>query len=39
MENSEPRYTLECFPIVIIAAAIAITVGKEPAVSGTAAKA
>jgi hypothetical protein len=24
MENAEPRYTLEAFPIVLIAAAVAI---------------
>jgi len=24
MENAEPRYTLECFPIVLIAAALAV---------------
>jgi len=28
IENAEPRYTLECFPIVIIAAACALAPKK-----------
>jgi hypothetical protein len=31
MENPEPRYTLECFPILIVAAAAAIAPGPKPA--------
>ena len=30
MENSEPRYTLECYPILIVAAALAIAAGNKP---------
>ncbi|MGO9318552.1 MAG: glycosyltransferase family 39 protein [Terracidiphilus sp.] len=29
LENAEPRYTLECFPILIIAAALAIAPGSK----------
>jgi hypothetical protein len=29
MENAEPRYTLECFPILLIAAALAIAPGPK----------
>ncbi len=32
MENAEPRYTLECFPILIVAAAAAIAGRKDEAV-------
>jgi hypothetical protein len=33
MENADPRYTLECFPVVLIAAALAVTPGWRPALS------
>jgi hypothetical protein len=28
LDNSEPRYTLECFPVVIVLGAIALATGK-----------
>lgn len=31
MPNAEPRYTLECFPIVFVAAALALSEGSKPA--------
>jgi hypothetical protein len=31
MENPEPRYTVQCFPILIIAAAAALTCSKATA--------
>jgi hypothetical protein len=31
LDNSEPRYTLECFPIVILLAAF--TLGRPPTIS------
>jgi hypothetical protein len=28
LENPEPRYTLECYPVVIVAAAAVLFIGK-----------
>jgi len=30
MENAEPRYTMECFPILIVAATLTLAAGKKP---------
>ena len=31
LDNSEPRYTLECFPVVIVLAAVLLADGSLPA--------